>query len=367
MSPEETPKIFDEPKSPRTVSAGSLPLRLDERRGSTASPITGDDYLRRRSSIVALTDSPHARPMLSPRSASDQSGRKRKESDRDDSAIPISPLSISSSLSQSQEQIVTTPHLEVPEPPLKRRASSPRLVADKDMPQKASSSSPPASTLRSLFGWDRPESAVAFTEYKFSEAANKASSISIGPQEPVIAFPIQFPWQPPAQTSPTSTAATAPAQQGIADRSGIAIDPALSSVRSSAGQATTGETSPAVAPEIRFPEETLASATDSPGDATVGDVSQLAAVAAQAAEASNASNASLGPPIDDRKPNKDQPFSRSPELRVSHKLAERKRRKEMKDLFDELRELLPAERGSKSSKWEILSKCNLPSFIMGHG
>jgi hypothetical protein len=29
----------------------------------------------------------------------------------------------------------------------------------------------------------------------------------------------------------------------------------------------------------------------------------------------------------------------------------------MKDLFDELRELLPAERGSKSSKWEILSKC----------
>jgi hypothetical protein len=62
-------------------------------------------------------------------------------------------------------------------------------------------------------------------------------------------------------------------------------------------------------------------------------------------------------PEDDDKPSKDQPFSRSPELRVSHKLAERKRRKEMKDLFDELRELLPAERGSKSSKWEILSKC----------
>ena len=64
-------------------------------------------------------------------------------------------------------------------------------------------------------------------------------------------------------------------------------------------------------------------------------------------------------------PEANSPYSRTPALRNSHKIAERKRRTEMKQLFDALRAQIPASHGSKSSKWEILSKGMLAYTNLG--
>ncbi|ODN73837.1 hypothetical protein L202_07361 [Cryptococcus amylolentus CBS 6039] len=113
-----------------------------------------------------------------------------------------------------------------------------------------------------------------------------------------------------------------------------------------------------ITPEIRFSDE-MAAQNVPAGPVSLKDDGQQQQQQ-QAQQTSQQAQNLLAPPqsgtSQDGEKGKDSTFSRSPELRITHKLAERKRRKEMKELFDELRDELPADRTMKASKWEILSK-----------
>ncbi|WVQ94213.1 hypothetical protein IAU59_001291 [Kwoniella sp. CBS 9459] len=318
-------------------------------RARSASNASFDDRASPRRSIAPLgASSPSSTLTIDV-----ELSRKRKDRD-DDLSSPGTPHSFASSF-------LMTPQFGPTEPPSKRRSSIIEHLAlsDKDLRD-----------VKPLIQSKNDENPLAWLKNS-SDGPYDLSNYPIPPQQPITVFPVQYNWNLSEHANngtPQGGASPAPGTNN--DNNISNLDPALSSIRSGTDGNSNGDTTTADAvaalPDLRFTDETLASATDSQAgdglehikiDTTASGVD---VGMSQNAEASGSTSGSttgglLAPPDSDT-PKKDQPFSRSPELRVSHKLAERKRRKEMKDLFDELRDELPADRGMKASKWEILSK-----------
>ena len=86
-------------------------------------------------------------------------------------------------------------------------------------------------------------------------------------------------------------------------------------------------------------------------DSSSSDRSRFNLMAAAAAVAARSRSDSGGSSVGSG----DARWKRSPRLKYSHKMAERKRRREMKHVFEELRNEIPSH-DTKQSKWEILSQ-----------
>lgn len=201
-------------------------------------------------------------------------------------------------------------------------------------------------------------------------------ALSIPPQH-YAAYTMSFQYNPSNPSQPQGSTSN--------ERSAV-FDAAMSSLRSSADQPSTSGPEPdaetPAPPQFKFTDEAeahspsshsaevLKEALERSQAAMAQNLASVAPVDAEkregdihmgsSREGSDAGDSRdvnmLAPPSDSDTPRKDQPFSRSPELRVSHKLAERQRRKQMKDMFDELQDQLPSDRVAKSSKSDILVK-----------